>query len=94
MTQSIIERMLEWWLEDAEPGERFIYHRGELARDKVHDPELSAVAERMLALSNGRFDVVSSCGHIRGEVIGSRQVELLTKRERGEILYIAERKKG
>ena len=72
MQPDVIDRMLERWLEEAEPGERFVYHRGELARDKLHDPRLSAMAERMLALSNGRFDVVSGCGHVRGEIVGQR----------------------
>lgn len=93
MQPDIRDRMLDRWLHDAEPGSRLIYHRGELARDKLHDPRLSAVAERMLALSNGRFDIVSGCGHVRGEIVGSKQVELLTKKERGETLYIAERRK-
>ena len=44
MQPDVIDRMLERWLEEAEPGERFVYHRGELARDKVHDPRLSAMA--------------------------------------------------
>jgi hypothetical protein len=93
MQPDVIDRMLERWLDEAEPGERMIYHRGELARDKVHDTRLSAVADRMLGLSNGRYDVVSTCGHIRGEIVGTRQVELLTKRERGETLYIAEKRR-
>lgn len=94
MQPDVRDRMLDRWLEDAQPGSRLIYHRGELARDKIHDPPLAVLAERMLALSNGRYDVVSNCGHVRGEVVGDRTVELLTKRERGETLYIAERRKA
>lgn len=94
MKPDVIDQMLERWLQEAEPGERFVYHRGELARSKQHDPNLARVAERMLHLSNGRFDVVSNCGHIRSQIVGDGSVQLLTQRVRGETLYIAQRRKA
>ena len=48
--------MLKRWLQEAEPGAVYCYHRGELARDKLYDPDLAAVADRLLQLSTGRFD--------------------------------------
>ena len=82
----------EQWLLSARPGEPFVYHRGELGRDSEHDPDLAALAERLRELSNARFDVVSKCGHVRGEVIGAGQIELLTRRERGESVYMARKR--
>ena len=62
---------MERWLAEATTGAVYCYHRGELARgDMLHDPDRAAVADRLLHLSTGRFDVVSGCGHIRGEIIG------------------------
>lgn len=83
---------LDYWLVRSERNEPFVYHRGELARDKQNDPNLSALAERMLKISNGRFDVVSECGHIRGEIVGSGTVELVTRRDRGETVYFARKR--
>ena len=51
-------------------GAVYCYHRGELARDKQHDADLAAVADRLLHLCVGRFDQVSPCGHVRSEIIG------------------------
>ena len=84
--------MLERWLQEATPGAVYCYHRGELGRDKLHDPDLAAVADRLLHLCVGRFDVLSRCGHIRGEIIGDGTVELLTRRDRGESIYLARRR--
>jgi hypothetical protein len=83
---------LQDWLTRSKKGEPFVYHRGELARDKQHDPSLCELAERMLTICNGRFDVVSECGHIRGEIIGSGAVELVTRRDRGETVYFARKR--
>lgn len=79
----------ESWLGTAGKGDSFVYHRGELGRDKAKDPSLAELADDMLEASNGRFDVVSKCGHVRGEIIGTGRVELLTRRDRGEIVYFA-----
>lgn len=81
--------VLDRWLDTAQRGELLTYHRGELARDKAADPALAALADRMLEISNGDFNVVSRCGHIRGRIVGSRLVELITRRERGESVYLA-----
>lgn len=77
------------------PGsQEYIYHRGELARDKVKDPNLQALADRTLEVSNVRADKVSKCGHVRGEIKGTGQVKLFTRREQGELAYIAVRSNG
>jgi hypothetical protein len=83
--------MLEGWLADIARREQFVYHRGELARDRALDPGLSALADTMLGHAAGRWDVVSRCGHIRGELIGTGKVELVTRRERGETIYVAKK---
>jgi hypothetical protein len=84
--------MLERWLAEATTGAVYCYHRGELARDRLHDPDLAAVADRLLELSTGRFDLVSGCGHVRGEIVGDGTLELLTKRIRGETVYLARKR--
>ena len=84
--------MLERWLAESTVGAVYCYHRGELGRDRLHDPDLAAVADRLLELSAGRFDVVSGCGHIRGEIIGDGTLELLTRREHGESVYLARKR--
>ena len=85
----VVERMFEQWFAEAKPGDKLVYHRGLLAADKVHDPHLARLSDRLLELSNGRYDILSNCGHIRGEIVGTRQLELFTRRERGETLYLA-----
>lgn len=89
MELNVRATVFETWLASAGRGDSFVYHRGELGRDKAQDARLADLAEKMLHLSNGRFDVVSVCGHIRSEIIGNRQVELITRRDRGEIIYCA-----
>jgi hypothetical protein len=69
------------WLENAAPHEPFVYHRGELARDKAQDPDLAALADRMLQASTGHFEVVSLCGHVRGEIIGTKELEVYLARK-------------
>ena len=76
------------WLAEAKPGDKLAYHWGSVAADKVHDPHLARLADRLLELCSGRFDTSSRCGHIRGQVVGSGQIELPTKREHGEIVVI------
>lgn len=86
--------LFERWMAKAQPGQRLAYHRGDLARDKVYDPDLERLADHLLRLGNVRADVVSKCGHIRDEIIGTRQIELLTGRENGETVYLVERRAG
>jgi hypothetical protein len=88
---AIRQRVIERWLSAARPGDQMVYHRGELYRDKLRDPDLAAAAQRMLELSTGRFAIISKCGHERGLLVGSRTVELVTRRERGELVYMARR---
>lgn len=92
--RSVRLSLFERWMAAALPGQRIAYHRGDLARDKLYDPDLAALADRLLKLSNGRFDVVSECGHVRDEIVGTRQIELLTRREGGETVYLVERRAG
>jgi hypothetical protein len=90
MGASLREAALDRWLDRAKPGELFIYHRGELGRDKQADPDLSALADKLLEKCAGRFDIVSRCGHVRGEIVGTGKVELVTlQREGGECVYAA-----
>ena len=88
----IVEHMLDVWLAEAKPGEKFVYHRGSVAADKVHDPHLARLADRLLELSNGRFDGISACGHVRFEIVGDGTVELFTRRDRGETVYLARKR--
>ena len=81
--------MFDKWLAEAKPGEKFCYFRGELAYAKQFDPYLARLADHLLTLANVRVDVVSACGHCRGEIVGSRDIELLTRRDRGETIYLA-----
>ena len=67
--------------------EPFVYHRGELTRDAVIDPELATLAGRLRELSTGVFVECSGCGHPRGETIGAGQLELATRRQSGELVY-------
>lgn len=80
-----------FWLEHPELGQELIYHKGELARDAEQDPQLAELSERLRELSNGEYDIVSKCGHVRGHVSGTRVIELVTSRIRGGIVYIARR---
>ena len=84
--------MFNKWLAEAKPGEKFCYFRGELAYAKQFDPHLARFADKLLELSTGRFDQVSACGHVRGEIIGDGTVELITRRDRGETVYLARKR--
>jgi hypothetical protein len=85
-------QLFDTWLTNDALGDRFVYHRGELARDAAADPDLAAVAAKVRALSTGRFDEVSVCGHVRGETIGSGKLEIVSRREHGEIVHLARRR--
>lgn len=85
-------RLFERWLVDRSLGERFVYHRGELARDAERDPDLAKLATRVREESTGRFDEVSVCGHVRGETVGNGSVEIVSRRERGELVHVARRR--
>ena len=59
---------------------------------KQFDPQLAAFGRSFThigELSGRHFD---SCGHLRGELVGSRDIALLTKREHGETVYLAIKK--
>lgn len=87
--------LFERWLASAEPGESFVYFRGEsIAAAKENDPTLQVLADQMLRHADYRGDIISTCGHIRGEIIGSGEVELVTRRDRGELVYIARKRKA
>lgn len=67
-----------------------IYHHGNLARDRKRDKALAELADKLLELSDGRFDVVSKCGHIRGHIVGQGRVRLVQRTEgNGITAYVA-----
>lgn len=84
--------LFERWLAEAEPGAIFVYCRGQLALDRVDDPALGKLADRIQSLSTGQWDQVSRCGHVRGRVVGTRILEISTRRERGETAYLAKKR--
>ena len=88
----VIEAVFERWFTEAKPGDKLVYARGSLAYEKQYNASLARLADRLLTLSNGEFEVLSPCGHSRGLIVGSRELELLTKREHGEIVYLAVRR--
>jgi hypothetical protein len=59
----------------------------------VADPDLHQVADRVLEVSTVRADIVSVCGHVRGELIGSGQFEVTSYLDHGERVHIARRLK-
>lgn len=87
-------RRFEMWLQGDLPYPCYVYHAGtSIARDKQIDPDLARLADRVLEVSTGEFDLVSRCGHVRGHLTGSGQVELCTRRAaNGERLYLARRR--
>ena len=90
MAPGVRIRLFDRWLAGTPPNvPAFVYHRGELARDRRTDPALDELAEHVLRASDVRADVVSSCGHVRGEIVGSGQVRLFTRMDRGERVYVA-----
>jgi hypothetical protein len=90
---AVLASFVAEWLQRAKPGQAVIYHRGELACDKQTDAILRQVADRVLAVSTGRFDLLSRCGHIRGELVGTGEFEITSRPGHGERLYIARRLK-
>lgn len=86
-------RAFEAWLERAMAGDRYRYHLGELGSDKEADPEVEAIADRLLHAANGHFDVVSGCGHLRSEITGTGEVELLQRPDAGQRSYLAQKRK-
>jgi hypothetical protein len=85
-------RIFEAWLASPHTLRQMVYHRGHLAFDRKDDPELAGLADRVLELSDGEFDLVSKCGHVRGHLSGSRTLRLFTRRERDEIVYLCEKR--
>ena len=67
----VVERMFERWFAEAKPGDKLVYWRGSVAADKVHDPALARLADRLLSLANGEFGVLSPCGHPRGLIVAA-----------------------
>jgi hypothetical protein len=84
--------LFEQWLAKAKAGEEFVYHRGQLALDREYDPDLADLADRLQHLADARFDLTTRCGHIRGEIIGSGQVLLLTRRDRDDTVYFTRKR--
>jgi hypothetical protein len=88
----LVERLFDRWWATATPGAEFVYHKGDLASARQHDRALAAFADRLQHLSTGRWDVITKCGHCRGEVVGSGQLALLTRRVQGESVYIVRKR--
>lgn len=88
---TIRERAFEAWKRHAPPGSVYRYHHGEFGADRRQDPELELLADRLLKASNGDFDVVSGCGHIRDHIDGAGEVELLQRPDGGQRSYLARR---
>ena len=55
------------------------------------DPALDQLADRIQRASAARFAIVTKCGHVRGEIIGTGEVQMITGREQGETIYLAVR---
>jgi hypothetical protein len=91
-TPSLRERAFDDWLARAAPGQEFTYHRGHLALDREHDRDLAALQDRLQQLSDGQFDLVTACGHVRGEIVGAGQIQLLARRNRDETVYFARKR--
>ena len=72
----------------AKPNERFCYFRGEIGLAKQTDPHLARLCDRLLHLAVGRWDVLSACGHLRGEVVGSGELVITSTRVRGELVHL------
>ena len=85
----VVEKMFERWFAEAKPGDKLAYFRGELAYSKQFDPHLARLCDRLLQLAVGRWDVLSGCGHLRGEIIGSGELMLTSTRVRGEVVHLA-----
>lgn len=88
------ERLFTRWLARAQRGQIFVYHRSEesLARDVTRDDDLAQLAEVIRRRSTGFFEEVSTCGHVRGSTTGTGQLELLTRREKGETTYFCRKR--
>ena len=85
---------LDWWLKNARKGDSLVYHRGHsLAADRLHNPRLHKLADRLDRLSTiGRRVEMSECYHPRYGYDGAGLVSLTTKREHPEsstYIYLA-----
>ena len=85
----VLEQQFERWFAEAKPGDKLAYFRGELAYTKQHDLHLARLCDRLLQLAVGRWDVLSACGHLRGEVVGAGELMLTSTRVRGEVVHLA-----
>jgi hypothetical protein len=84
--------LFDQWLAGAKAGDEFIYFRGQLAIEREHDPDLADLADHLQHLADHTWVVVTPCGHERGEIIGSGQVQLFTRRDRDDTVYIARKR--
>jgi hypothetical protein len=82
----------EEWFSTAQPGATYVYHRGELGRDRRENPNLDELADRVLRDSDCSKPVVSICGHVRNWIHGTGKLRLFTRRERGTIANVAMRR--
>jgi len=85
-------QLFEDWFATAEPGATFIYHRGELGRDRRDNLALAELADRVLKDSDCSKPIISVCGHVRGWIHGTGKLRLFTRREQGTIANVAMRR--
>lgn len=92
MNANIRLQLFEQWFATAKPGSTFVYHRGELGRDRRDNPVLGELADRILKTSDCSKPIVSTCGHVRGWIHGTGDVRLFTRREQGTLAHVAVRR--
>ena len=63
-----------------------------MALARKRDPGFAKLADRLLELSDGEFDLVSKCGHVRGHLSGDRTLRLFTRSEHGETVDLCEKR--
>lgn len=84
------------WLQCAPRGAEAHYFFGEvpLAAAREHDPVLDRLARALLLRAPVEWPIVTPppCGHVRGHVVGSGELELVQRRLGSHWLYSARRR--
>lgn len=81
------------WFARCLPGESYIYHRGNLAIDRMQDRELDRLAREIITRGETSLNVMSGCRHKRGEIEGTGELRLVSRRVgEGEYEYAAVRR--
>ena len=88
---------MDFWIREAEPGDRVVYHEGYLPADRGGRAPASRKVDRLAEFAHrcGEVDrvIMRPCGHIKGVEQSYREVRLLQQkdRERDVWIYVAER---